>query len=1376
MTYLQATNFSTGNASISGGNGAFTTLTATNFSSGNITGTFNGTVATSNVSLYDSVSLTSTNQNYYVQLTDRSTTGNGGAFMGTGLTYNPSTNNLATTTFTGTFSGTASITSGSIASGTVVATNFSSGNAQVTGGNSAWTTATATNFSSANIANSNGAFTTLVATNLSSGNAIISGGNAQGLTYLQATNFSTGNAAITGGAISGATGQFSTLTAANFSTGNAVITGGNSAWTTATATNFSSANISNSNGAFTTLTATNFSTGNASISGGNGAFTTLTATNLSSANAVITGGAINGTTVGATTASTGRFTTIVGTSTTDATSTTTGALQVSGGVGIVGNLWVGGNIYAANIVGTTSSILIIQDSLIYLQAPNPNGAYNYDIGFYSDYSNPTYAHVGFSRKQTANAWVLFANVQSEPTATGINWSDAGLAYDSFIAGNIVSANTTPSTSTTTGALIIGGGAGIAGQVYAGGLNTTGGSVLGTATATNFSTANASISGGNGAFTTLTSTNFSSANASISGGNGAFTTLTATNLSSANITGTFNGTTGTSNVALYVAETATTTNQNYYVHLSDRSATSNTAVYVGSGLTFNPSTNNLATTTFTGTFSGTASITSGSIVAGTIVATNFSSGNAIISGGNLQGITYLQATNFSTGNAQITGGAISGATGQFSTLTATNFSTGNAVITGGNATVGYLTAGNISTANAVITGGSITGMNGQFVTLTATNLSSGNLASSNGQFNTLTATNFSTANASISGGNGAFTTLTATNLSSGNLASSNGQFNTLTATNFSTGNASISGGNGAFTTLTATNLSSGNARISGGYADAFPIGANTAATGGFTTLATTGVSTLAGNVVITSGADTVSTTTGALVITGTGGASIASNVYVGNNLYIGATALAQQANFANPTIIAVDSGSNYAQIALKNTNANGSADFAAYADNGTDAGGWVDVGVAGSTYNDANYTITKPQDGSLMVRPTSNSYGGNLVIATSEAGSYNDIVIGVGSFSSTAEVARFHGNTSNSGTFVLKLPTNAVPAANTGAMQVWGGASIGSNAYVGGATTFGGTRAAGGDHIVQGKNDASLIWAKSGASYDQVLIGNSATMSTLVTGAKLQINSTDSILLPTGTNAQRPSSAGGSDVQGMFRYNTTVNGIEWYTGSAWQAATTSFTVIADQQFSGDGGTVAFTLTEAQTTNSCIVSINGVIQIPTLAYSVFSGNLNLVFTEAPASGDVIDVRKITTTQTVLGLASSNGYDQVNVDNSGGVTFYTGSSSPVLQYSIDTSGAWVTQRPNVAVASANTVTTVDSFAVATYRSAKYIVQATAAGKYQVMEALVIHDDTTPTITSYGIVQTNGNVGVLTATISGGTVSVNFVAANASTNVRVKKEYSLI
>ena len=61
-----------------------------------------------------------------------------------------------------------------------------------------------------------------------------------------------------------------------------------------------------------------------------------------------------------------------------------------------------------------------------------------------------------------------------------------------------------------------------------------------------------------------------------------------------------------------------------------------------------------------------------------------------------------------------------------------------------------------------------------------------------------------------------------------------------------------------------------------------------------------------------------------------------------------------------------------------------------------------------------------------------------------------------------------------------------------------------------------------------------------------------------------------------------------------------------------------------RFSGDASTTAFTLSTTQTTANVIVSIEGALQQPTTSYAV-SGT-TLTFTQAPANGDVIEVRKI------------------------------------------------------------------------------------------------------------------------------------------------------
>ena len=138
--------------------------------------------------------------------------------------------------------------------------------------------------------------------------------------------------------------------------------------------------------------------------------------------------------------------------------------------------------------------------------------------------------------------------------------------------------------------------------------------------------------------------------------------------------------------------------------------------------------------------------------------------------------------------------------------------------------------------------------------------------------------------------------------------------------------------------------------------------------------------------------------------------------------------------------------------------------------------------------------------------------------------------------------------------------------------------------------------------------------------------------TVTAGATLKVGGTDSLMIPVGTTLQRP----GTPATGMMRFNTTLDAFEFYDSNSWTTAGADFTVIGTQVFNGDNSTVAFTLSDAQTTASCIVSINGVVQLPTTAYAV-SGT-TLTFTEAPLAGDVIEVRKITTTTTITLISNA------------------------------------------------------------------------------------------------------------------------------------------
>ena len=217
--------------------------------------------------------------------------------------------------------------------------------------------------------------------------------------------------------------------------------------------------------------------------------------------------------------------------------------------------------------------------------------------------------------------------------------------------------------------------------------------------------------------------------------------------------------------------------------------------------------------------------------------------------------------------------------------------------------------------------------------------------------------------------------------------------------------------------------------------------------------------------------------------------------------------------------------------------------------------------------------------------------------------------------------------------------------NTGAQVVATGNITGGNITTTGQANLGNIRISG--DTITGTNGrvninsaaADVDFSVSGTAANVFYVdagANSASFgsSSQITNAIVAFNTTTSIAIPTGTTGQRP----GTGVTGMVRFNTSINNLEFYDANSWQTAGTTFTTITANTQSGDGTKVAFTLPVASTTAGTIVAINGVVQIPTTAYSV--SNVTCTFTEAPASTDVIDFRVLATTSTVTGLASASG----------------------------------------------------------------------------------------------------------------------------------------
>ena len=271
-----------------------------------------------------------------------------------------------------------------------------------------------------------------------------------------------------------------------------------------------------------------------------------------------------------------------------------------------------------------------------------------------------------------------------------------------------------------------------------------------------------------------------------------------------------------------------------------------------------------------------------------------------------------------------------------------------------------------------------------------------------------------------------------------------------------------------------------------------------------------------------------------------------------------------------------------------------------------------------------------------------------------------------------------------------------------------------------------------DIKISGDTVANLLITDAGT--DTVLIGTGNP----TVGAALKVGTTDSILMPVGNTSQRP----GTPATGMIRFNTTEDTVEYYDSDSWVNVASDFTIIVDNQFSGNSVQTAFTLTANSTTAAVIVSINGVLQIPTTAYSV-SGNV-LTFTEAPESTDVIDVRILTTTRTVTVLQNVSGNAKIETTDTSADLLVTGNLLPTANITYNLGNT--TARWNELYLAGNTIALGD-----------VVIKNTGGNTIGFFGP----DGTTP-----GSIDTNN---IDSAAISNGTSNVAVVASGGNVNVNI-------
>jgi hypothetical protein len=647
----------------------------------------------------------------------------------------------------------------------------------------------------------------------------------------------------------------------------------------------------------------------------------------------------------------------------------------------------------------------------------------------------------------------------------------------------------------------------------------------------------------------------------------------------------------------------------------------------------------------GTVSATGTVTGGNVLTGGLIsATGNVTGNYFI--GNGSQLTGVTAASMDAGN--LTGNTLSSNV-VFSSLTTVGTLTSLSVS-------GTTTTGNLDTAGAVSATGTVTGGN----VLTGGQVS----ATGTGTFGNVLTGGIISATGTITSAN----TITGGNLLTGGVISATG---TATVGNVLTGGiVSATGTATAGNILTAGEVSAGGSVTGGNIFTGGLISATSTITGG--NIATAGTVTATGNVTggnITTGGIISATGTGTFgnVIFGAGYVSGTGNIYAGN-IFANITGNVVSPG-SNTEIIFNDGGITGASPALTfNKSGNVLAVTGTITATGTVTGG--NIATAGTVSAAGNITAGSGSffigNGSQLTDVTATSAGFPITAGTSNIAAptaNGNISVTV---NGTANVAVF----ANTGAYVTgEISATGNISANyyfgngsqltgiiTSVSNVTNGnsnidiASPGSNITVAvdGVSNVAVFTPVG----ISANNVSANNVSASGNVTGNIVLGTRAvfgTSLTPVTGATVTINATDSMLMPVGNTAQRPTGT-----TGMVRYNTTEDSLEVFNGTVW-VSVGNFTVIVDDQFAGDDSTLVFTLSQAASTFSVIVSINGVVQIPTTAYTVTG--TTLTFSEAPAAGDDIDVRILTTTTTVAGISNGPGNASISVSDTSNVISVVG-----------------------------------------------------------------------------------------------------------------------
>jgi len=229
------------------------------------------------------------------------------------------------------------------------------------------------------------------------------------------------------------------------------------------------------------------------------------------------------------------------------------------------------------------------------------------------------------------------------------------------------------------------------------------------------------------------------------------------------------------------------------------------------------------------------------------------------------------------------------------------------------------------------------------------------------------------------------------------------------------------------------------------------------------------------------------------------------------------------------------------------------------------------------------------------------------------------------------------------------------------------------------------------------------------------------------------------------------------------------------------------VIATLDLAVNGGDLTTSATTFNLLNTTATTLNVGGAATTVSIGAATGTTTINNANTAVTGDLaVNGGDLTTTATTFNLVNATA---TTVNFGGAATALTiGATSgtatirnaTVAVTNAATVGTTLTVNHSIAATAevtgiTTTATTVDSWAFATYRSAKYQVQVTCtaganANTYQVSEILVIHNGTTATMTEYGVARTGAvELATFTVDISGANARL-LATAPAGDTIKVK------